>query len=312
MSRVHEVGVGCLVLVATGILAFMALQIGAIKGIGSSYDVTARFPDAAGLTTGAVVSVAGVQVGRVESLAVDGATALATLSLDNDAGIRADAKVAVRARSVLGEKYVEITPVSTDAPPLLAGALLVAEGKQVEIDQLVSQMGPLLSALDPATFKILGDTLKEDPERAKRMLGDAERLLHNAALASDELPEIAARVKSTLASVERTSDQARPMIDRAGATLARVDGTVQKADRIVDSIDPAKIDALFDDIAGMVKDGRAVVAKIDTSTGKVTQLLDKADSFTRADFLRVTQEEGFLIRLLPRDAEAVLRSEQSE
>lgn len=312
MSRVHEVGVGCLVLVATGILAFMALQIGAIKGIGTSFEVTARFPDAAGLTEGAVVSVAGVQVGRVESLAVDNGTALATLSIENDSGLRSDAKVAVRARSVLGEKYIEVTSSSTDAPLLAEGAVLIAEGKQVEIDQLVSQMGPLLSALDPEIFKVIGETLREDPERAKRMLDDAERLLHNAALASDELPEIAARTKATLASVERTSDQARPVIAKAGATLSRVDGTIEKADRIVDAIDPAQIDAMFDELSAMVKDGRAVVAKVDTATGKVTTLLDKADSFTKEDFLRVTQEEGFLIRLLPRKAETVLRQQERE
>lgn len=290
----------------------MALQIGAIKGIGTSYDVTAQFADAAGLTEGAVVSVAGVQVGRVDKLAVKDGIAQATLSLENDSGLRSDCKVAVRARSVLGEKYVEITPVSTDAPPLAPGAVLISEGKQVEIDQLVTQLGPIVGALDPAAFKVLGDALKDDPERAKRMLDDAERLLHNAAIASDALPEIAERANSTLASVQRTSDQAQPVIQKAGATLSRVDGTVQKADRIVDSVDPAKIDAIFDDVAAMVKDGRAVLAKIDTTTGKVTDIVDKADGFNKQDFLKITQEEGFLIRLLPRDAEAVYQKELEE
>lgn len=309
MARGHEIGVGCLLVVATGILAFMALQIGAIQGIGTSIDARASFEDAAGLTDGAVVSIAGVQVGRVDTLSVEGGKAVAHLSIEKSALVRVDAKVAVRARSVLGEKYVELSPVSLDAPLLSEGDTLVSEGKQVEIDQLVTQLGPLVAALDPATFKVLGDALKDDPERAKRMLDDAERLLHNAAVASDALPEIAEKSKATLASVQRTSDQARPVIDKAGATLSRVDGAVGKADRLIDAVDPEKVDALFDDVAAMVKDGRAVVAKLDSSTGKVTKLLDKVDGLGREDLLRITQEEGILIRLAPRKVEDVLRLE---
>ncbi len=310
MSRAHEIGVGCLVVVAVGILGFMALKIGAIRSIGTTLDVNVRLADAAGLSTGAVVSVAGVQVGRVESLRVEGAEAVALLSVDKAAAIRNDAKVAVRARSVLGEKYVELTPVAADAPLLADGGTLVANGKSVEIDQLVTQLGPIVSALDPAAFKVLGDALKDDPERAKRMLDDAERLLHNAALASDALPDIAERAKSTLSSVERTSDEARPVLRRVDGAVASVSRTAEKADRLVDSVDPAKVEALLDELAAAAREGRLVVERVNRATGKAESLLEKADSITREDILRVTQEEGVLIRLKPRSVESVLAAEK--
>lgn len=310
MSRRHEIGVGCLVVVAVGILGFMALQIGAIRSIGTTVDVNARFADAAGLATGAVVSVAGVQVGRVASLRVEGPEAVAVLSIDKSAGVRQDAKVAVRARSVLGEKYVEVTPVSADAAPVVDGSSLVSEGKSVEIDQLVTQLGPLVSALDPAAFKVLGDALKDDPERARRMLDDAERLLHNAALASDALPEIADRAKRTLSSVERTSDEARPVLRRVDGAVVSVTRTVDKADRLVDSVDPAKVESLLDELQAAAREGRLVVERVNRSTGKVESLLEKADSITREDMLRITQEEGVLIRLTPRSVESVLAAER--
>jgi phospholipid/cholesterol/gamma-HCH transport system substrate-binding protein len=309
MSRRHEIGVGCLVLVAVGILVFMALQIGAIRGMGQNITVSAEFADAAGLNSGAVVSVAGVQVGRVDELRVQGAHAIATLGIEKTAAIRQDAKVAIRARSVLGEKYVEISPVSADAPLLADGGELVAEAKQVEIDQLVSSLGPLVGALDPAAFKVLGDALKEDPDRAKRMLDDAERILHNAAIASDELPGVAQKARATLDSVERTSESARPVIAHADRAIGKAETTLVRADELVASVDPAKVDALFDDLSAMVKGGRAVVEKVDASTGKVEKILDKADSFSKEDWLRITQEEGVLIRLAPRDPAEVYRQE---
>ncbi len=309
MSRRHEIGVGCLVVVAVGILGFMALQIGAIRSVGTTIDVNVHFQDAAGLAEGAAVSIAGVQVGRVDGLRVEGGAAVATLSIDKSAAVRNDVVAKVRARSVLGEKYVELSPMSAEAPLLEDGASLIAPGRTVEIDQLVSQLGPLVSALDPETFKVIGEALKEDPERAKRMLDDAERLLHNAAVASDALPEIADRAKSTLASVERTSDEARPVLKRVDGTVASAERTLSKADRLVDSVDPEAIDAMVADLRLAAREGRVVLEKVNAQTGRVERLLEKAESFTREDWLRITQEEGVLIRLKPRKVEDLIEAE---
>jgi phospholipid/cholesterol/gamma-HCH transport system substrate-binding protein len=291
---------------AAGLLAFMALQIGALRSFGKTIEVKAAFSDAAGLSEGAVVSVAGVSVGRVESLRVESGGAMAVLSIDADAGLREDVRLAVRARSVLGEKYVELTPMGDTAPILKDGGKLVSVGSGVEIDQLVTSLGPLVDALDPAALAILTDALKADPERATRMLNDAERLLHNAAVASDALPEIAEKARSTLASVEATSDQARPLLTHADQAITQVEGTVTRADALLASVSPAEVDALFDDLSAAAKEGRVVIEKVNRNSGKVERLLDKADGFTRKDWLRITQEEGILIRLSPRDAATVL------
>lgn len=307
MSRRHEIGVGLLLLGAVGILAFMALQIGAIRGFGRSVDVEVAFRDASGLTVGAAVSVSGVQVGRVESLRVADGGALAVLSLDADAGLRQDVAVAVRARSVLGEKYVELTPMSADAPLLAEGARLVAVGHTTEIDQLVTSLGPVVSALDPEAFAILTDALKKDPERVTRMLDDAERLLHNAALASDRLPEVLDKTTATLDSVQSTSDHARPVLDHADQALTGVEGAVTRADQLLAAVSPEDLDALVDELRTAAKEGRVVLEKVNKSSGKVERLLDKADRFTREDWLRITQEEGILIRLSPRDAATLAR-----
>ncbi len=306
MSRRHEVGVGLLLVGAVGILAFMALQIGALRGFGDTLSVEVAFSDAAGLTKGAVVSVAGVQVGRVEALRVADGGALATLSVDADAGLRNDVGVGVRARSVLGEKYVELTPRSADAPVLVDGARLLSIGSPVEIDQLVSSLGPLIDALDPEALKVLTDAIKADPARATRLLDDAERLLHNAAVASDALPDIAKKAGVTLDSVAAASESARPVLAHADTTLTAMDGAVAHADALLLSVEPKDIEALLDELTIAAKEGRVILEKVNRQSGKVERLIDKADRFSREDWLRITQEEGILIRLSPRDAKTVL------
>ena len=103
-NRRNELLVGGLVLLAGLLFTWMAIQVGALKALGNSITVTARFDDAAGLVPDAAVKVAGVKIGAVRSLAVDFDEAVVTLVLDADAGIRSDVKAQVRARSLLGEK----------------------------------------------------------------------------------------------------------------------------------------------------------------------------------------------------------------
>lgn len=306
MAR-YELGVGILVVAAGGLLAFLALQAGAIRRFGDdSIAVTAVLPDVAGLSEGAAVSIAGVPVGRVDHLVVDFDRAKLEISLDSDAGVRRDAKVALRARSVLGEKYIELIPQTRDAPLLVAGDELTADHGSLEIDQLVTRLGPVLDAVDPADLALVVQSLtaavKDDPERPKRMLADAEIALHNVAVASAQLSALIGEAHATLATVRQTTADARPVLSRA-------DGAIARLDALVASVPPAQVPALLDEVTDAVKDGRAILVKLDAATGEVTQLLDRVNGITRSDILQVTQEEGVYIRLFPRKKERVLDRE---
>ena len=106
-SRKYELGVGCLLIAAVAVLAFMAIQIGAFGSLRKEIELTARFDDAVGLNKGAEVAIAGVEIGTVKSLRIDHNQAVATISIDAKANVRKDALVRLRSRSVLGERYDE-------------------------------------------------------------------------------------------------------------------------------------------------------------------------------------------------------------
>jgi phospholipid/cholesterol/gamma-HCH transport system substrate-binding protein len=300
MSRRHEIGVGLLLLGATGVLAWMAVQVGALRGPGRVVTVEVVMSDAAGLSPGAVASVAGVQVGRVEALRVDFDRAVATVSLDAEAQIRADARFAVRARSVLGEKYLEITPVTREAPVLAEGAEVRIPEGQTEIDELVGTMGPLLGAVDPAAIQAVSRAITDDPQRPARMLASAEATLEHTAAVSGRLDErldgLLDEAAGTLQSVRATSDAARPV-------MARLDATVERLDARIAAVPPEQLPELLDEIAAAVKDGRAVISRLDAASGKVETLLNKADAVTGDDIRRLLRQEGVLIRFREKKVE---------
>ncbi|MCA9569775.1 MAG: aldehyde dehydrogenase family protein, partial [Myxococcales bacterium] len=96
--------------------------------------------------------------------------------MDPGAQVRKDATVKVRARSVLGEKYLAVVPGSPTAPLLVDGDALSAGPPQVEIDQLVTALGPLVEAVDPEVIaRVLhsvDDLLADDPEVLARILAE--------------------------------------------------------------------------------------------------------------------------------------------
>ena len=105
--------------------------------------------------------------------------------------------------------------------------------------------------------------------------------------------DLLGEAKDTLGSVKRTSDAARPVI-------ARADGTVQRLDALVAAVPPDQLPALLDELQGAVKDGRAVITKMDGSTGDLSDLLHKANAITKEDIEHWAREEGVLIRLKPK------------
>lgn len=299
MSRRYEVGVGVLVLTALGLLAYMALQVGAIRGTGPTVEVDAIFPDAAGLSDGAVVAIAGVQVGRVSGLGIEFDRARAHLSIDASAQVRSDVRVRIRARSVLGEKYVELVPVSKEAPLLESGVTLVDESGQVEIDEMVSEMGPLLAAIDPRAIEVLTQAVAEDPERPKRMLADAEATLHALRLASEEFPALIADGRDTLAEVRATSA-------RAEKSLAKAEVAIDRVNAVAERVEPEEVDALLAEARGAATDARtalqhadATLARADRAADQATEVLEGWSELDWETFRQVAQETGIFVRLTP-------------
>ena len=293
-SARNEIGVGLLLTVAIGLFAWMAVQVGALQGPGATLTATARLDDAAGLMAGAVVSVAGVQVGRVDRLEVDFNQALLTLSLQESAHIRADVSLKLRARSVLGEKYIELVPHSPDAPLLQDGATITDCKGSFEIDEMVSRFEPVLDAIDPAALQKLGASLssaiEEDPDRPARMLRDAETSLHNLAVASAELPGLISEARSTLRDLRSVTAEARPLITEVRQTLG-------SAQRRIDAIDPAKLQSLIDKADLTVSEAHDLLAHFSAQTGRIDNILRNVEEIDKWELRRLLREEGILLRL---------------
>ncbi len=304
-SRRHEIGVGLLLIAALALLGWMSLQVGALAGFGDTLTVRARLPDAAGLTEGAAVKIAGVEVGRVRSLRVEGGVAVAELAIARDAGVGEDVAAQVRARSVLGEKYLALIPGSPDAPPLADGATITRVRGQTEIDELVNMLGALLRGVDPEEVNrglaALNRALEEDPERLGHMLDDLSVILDHAAEASAELPALARQSREAASRVARLADRAGPTLDHADAVLDRLDAATADLPETAGEVRQlvGETRDTVEELRGTLGDARRVVRRIDAHGAEIDAILDNLSEIDKEELRRLLREEGILVRLRP-------------
>ncbi len=105
-----EMLVGIFVLIGVGCIAWLAIELGGVGGVGTKgYTLTAIFEDAGGVRKGSDVLLAGVPVGQVESVVLkDNEEAKMTLMIHTGVQITSDATVSIRTKGLIGEKYVRI------------------------------------------------------------------------------------------------------------------------------------------------------------------------------------------------------------
>ena len=132
-----------------GLLLFLWLSFGgAIPFQPAGYRFNVEFEQAAELAPQAEVTISGVTVGRVVSVALDERTGLqrAEIQIDKQYAPRpADTRAILRQKTLLGETYVALSPGNPNGPKLQDGGTLppAQVAPTVQLDQIFSTFDPV-------------------------------------------------------------------------------------------------------------------------------------------------------------------------
>ncbi len=111
-SPVRDLAVGGFVLAGLAALGWLSLQVGGISYEGrGGLRLVATFDEVGGLKPRAPVSISGVTVGKVGSIALDDGLR-ARVVLDVDAGLElpVDTSAAILTEGLLGDQFVSLAP----------------------------------------------------------------------------------------------------------------------------------------------------------------------------------------------------------
>ena len=140
MERRVNLAVGVFVILGVLALGYLSIKLGRVSFFGSSgYFVTADFTSTGGLKAGAAVEIAGVEVGRVESIQLGPEyQARVVLRVRRDVKLQDDSIASIKTKGLIGEKFVRISPGGSDKliPP--NGRIREVEAP-VELEELISK-----------------------------------------------------------------------------------------------------------------------------------------------------------------------------
>jgi phospholipid/cholesterol/gamma-HCH transport system substrate-binding protein len=182
--------VGTLVLVAGFVATFSSDSLPVI-GAGTTY--TAHFRESAGLTDSSEVRVAGVKVGKVEEVRLEGDEVVVTFGVkDTWLGDRTTA--AIKIKTLLGQKYLALDP-SGDEPLDPDDPIPVAR-TSVPFD-VAEATGGLATNLDEIdvpqladSFRALAGSFEDTPKDVRAMLKGLSGLAATISSRDDELASL--------------------------------------------------------------------------------------------------------------------------
>jgi phospholipid/cholesterol/gamma-HCH transport system substrate-binding protein len=214
----------------------------------STHHLEAVFPSVAGLDEKAAVRVAGVRVGKVDTigLAPDGRSARVTLVLEHPLALTQGARARITDMGLLGDKYVEIIPGREGAPLLPPGTVLHGSAP-VSFDDAMAKLDSIGDSIQSAVGSFSGGP-------GGSIGGNINSLVQDLQKTSEEIRALVAENRTGVASSVRN-------IDLLTATLSR------ELPRIADQTQHA-----LDQVAAVIAENRE---NVKGSTGNIKELTDK-------------------------------------
>lgn len=139
-SPTRDLMVGAFVLAGLAAVAYLSIQVGGLsyKGPGG-FALVATFDEIGGLKPRAPVTISGVSVGQVESIALDpNLRARVVLDLDPGLALPVDTSAAILTSGLLGDQFVALEP-GAEQELLKPGEEIAQTESALSIERLIGK-----------------------------------------------------------------------------------------------------------------------------------------------------------------------------
>lgn len=179
------------------VLVLLAMNLDNIPFVSGGDTHTASFKEAAGLKKDEEVRIAGVKVGKVTDLALDGDHVKVTFKVDDGVRLGERTEAGIKIKTVLGAHYLSLTPRGKGR----LGRNIPIERTHVpfEVVPAISELSRRVGAIDvkqvAKSFDVLSDTFQNSPAEVRASLQGLRRLSNTVASRDDQLHELAGKAK---------------------------------------------------------------------------------------------------------------------
>jgi phospholipid/cholesterol/gamma-HCH transport system substrate-binding protein len=209
--------IGMIGLAVIGLIAGLALSFSDIPVLNGSNRYSAYFSEASGLMSGGDVQVAGLKVGKVSSIQLEGSKVLVTFDVSDDIDLGDRSEADVKTKALLGTKVLAIT--TRGDRPLKGPIPLERTRPAYQLSDALGELSTTIRGLDTdqlnQSLTTLAQTFAETPGNVKIAVDGVARI-------SKTLEERDAQLRDLLANANKATTV---LAERSGKIVALVHDT---------------------------------------------------------------------------------------
>jgi phospholipid/cholesterol/gamma-HCH transport system substrate-binding protein len=268
----RQARVGLLILAGLALLIFGIYRVGKIFDVfADRYTIVTLLPNVAGLREGALVSLAGQRIGKVEEIEFiplrqkqGGNHLLLKLEVGEAVReqIRSDSRALVRAQGVLGDKYIDISPGTLRGQPLAAGDT-IASTTAMDIEQFLVKASDAMERANVIVddLRLITGGLARGEGTMGALLRD-QQLYHRMMGATTEMNTLLEQVNRGDGALSRMINDPE-MYHRLVSAAARVDSLAGLALHGNGSLSQLmRSDSLYRGLVGLTSKGDAAASEL--------------------------------------------------
>ncbi len=267
--------------VAVVVLLLLAGVVWMLGGSGDTRTVTAYFPRTVSVYEGSDVRVLGVAIGQVEEVVPEGTQVKVVMTYDGDVDVPQDAQAVIVSPSVVGDRYVQLTPAFEDGDTVMADNTVIKVDRTaipLELDQIYSSIDKLTVALGPeganregALTDLLEQTAKNfggQGEEFHQTIEDFGKLSETLDNNKDELFDSAAQLEGFIKTLADNDQTVRSFNKSLGDVSGLLADERQELTTALSNLGTA-----LDEVAKFVKTNRAVLGRNIRDVNRVAKVL---------------------------------------
>lgn len=292
----NEFKVGLLAIATIVAVAFMSFKItSGQSGFGQYETYRTIVKDASGIFPKTPIKVAGIAAGRINSIELQGNTALITFEILKQIQVTKNSKLRIKSVGFLGDKYIEI--FVGDSPELLRKYDFIDSEEAVGIESLVKDTSEILTDVKQVVRSIK-ESIAPDGQVSplKLIVADIQQTVQNTKQATAALNRVMQgneeKINNLVSNLEDFSYELSYNLDKGNpdAAISDLKRIMANAERLTKNLDEIVADVkrgkgtmgkllVEDDIADEVKSTLAGVKKL---VGRADEIRTELEVFAGA------------------------------
>lgn len=282
------------IFVALAVVAAVVIieMLGGPEHFMRGYRLFASFSNVQELKPGDRVKMAGVEVGRVEKIQLDGTKAKITMKMKRDAEVKTDSVATIKFTGLMGQNYVSIEFGSEGAPQATDGAILATK-EQPDLSLMMAKIDDVATGVQNMTKSFSGlkldeflgpfiDFMKDNRAPLTATISNINSVTHQVASGQGTVGKLIyddalyTSALNTVTNLEATLTDARATIADARSIVEQVNAGQGTAGKLI------KDDTLYKETTASMTNLKEILQKINQGQGSVGKLVNDQEFYRNA------------------------------